>query len=143
MDFAIIKIIVAALLGGIIGLEREEMKKPAGLRTHMLVCMGACLFALSSTNFATDPARIASGIVTGIGFIGAGCIIARRDKIEGISTAASLWVTGAIGLSVGISTSIEEFILPSITALLVVFILQIGAFVKRRLRSSKNARKNL
>jgi len=134
MDLTILKIIIAILLGGIIGVEREEMKKPAGLRTHMLVSMGSCLFALTSASFSADPARIASGIVTGIGFIGAGCIIANKNKIEGISTAASLWVTGAIGLSVGISKEIYGFILPTIAAILVVIILHAGLCVKKHLR---------
>jgi putative Mg2+ transporter-C (MgtC) family protein len=134
MDLAILKIIVAALLGGIIGIEREEMRKPAGLRTHMLVCMGACLFTLTSTSFGADPARIAAGVVTGIGFIGAGCIIAHHDRVKGVSTAASLWVTAAIGLSIGISKEINGFALPVITAILVVFILHAGPFVKKHLR---------
>lgn len=130
MEIAIIKIVVATLLGGIIGIEREEMNKPAGLRTHMLVAMGACLFTLSSTTFSIDPARIAAGIVSGIGFIGAGCIIAHKDKVVGVSTAASLWVTAAIGLLVGIG----EYIIPIISVGIAVVILHIGPIVKKRLR---------
>jgi putative Mg2+ transporter-C (MgtC) family protein len=133
-EFTILQILTAAVLGGIIGIEREESKKPAGLRTHMLVSIGACLFTLSSTSFGMDPARIASGIVTGIGFLGAGCIIAHHDKVKGISTAASLWVTAAIGLLIGISTSSDGFIIPGFTALLTVFILHIGAIIKKYTR---------
>lgn len=125
--FQIIQIIIATLLGGIIGIEREEMKKPAGLRTHMLVSMGACLFVLSSKAFSIDPARIAAGIVTGIGFIGAGCIIAHGDKVVGVSTAASLWVTAGIGLLVGIG----EFIIPATATLITIFILHVGLLIKK------------
>lgn len=130
MEMAIIQIIVATLLGGIIGIEREEMNKPAGLRTHMLVAMGACLFTLSSTTFSIEPARIAAGVVTGIGFIGAGCIIAHKDKVEGVSTAASLWVTAAVGLLIGIG----NYILPATAAIITVIILHIGPMVKKHLR---------
>lgn len=95
-------LILASILGAIVGIEREITIKPAGLRTHMLVSLGSCLFTLISIGFDFDPARIASGIVAGIGFIGAGAIWAEKDKIRGITTASSLWVTAAIGLSVGV-----------------------------------------
>jgi len=127
ITFQIIQIIIATLLGGIVGIEREEMKKPAGLRTHMLVSMGACLFVLSSKAFSIDPARIAAGIVTGIGFIGAGCIIAHGDKVVGVSTAASLWVTAGIGLLVGTG----NFIIPAMATLTTVFILHVGLLTKK------------
>ena len=84
-------LILASVLGAIVGIEREVTFKPAGLRTHMLVCLGSCLFTIISVGFDFDPARIASGIVTGIGFIGAGAIWAEKDKIRGITTASSLW----------------------------------------------------
>jgi putative Mg2+ transporter-C (MgtC) family protein len=114
-------LILAAFLGAIVGIEREITIKPAGLRTHMLVSLGSCLFTIISIGFDFDPARIASGIVAGIGFIGAGAIWAEKDKIQGITTASSLWVTAAIGLSVGIGdyplaiivTGIVFFILSS------------------------------
>ena len=95
-------LILASVLGAIVGIEREITFKPAGLRTHMLVCLGSCLFTVISVGFDFDPARIASGIVAGIGFIGAGAIWAEKDKIRGITTASSLWVTAAIGLAVGV-----------------------------------------
>jgi putative Mg2+ transporter-C (MgtC) family protein len=88
---------LAVLLGGVIGIEREITHKPAGLRTHMLVCLGSCLFTIISVHeFNVDPAKLAAGIVTGIGFIGAGAIIAERERVVGITTAASLWVTAAL-----------------------------------------------
>ncbi|MEM0049804.1 MAG: MgtC/SapB family protein [Candidatus Bathyarchaeia archaeon] len=115
----IIRLILAVILGLVIGFERERAHKPAGLRTHMLVCLGSCLFTIVSLRFSLDPARIAAGIVAGIGFIGAGAIIAEREKIVGITTAASLWVTSAIGLALGIG----DYILAVIAAALTVLIL--------------------
>jgi len=101
-----------------VGLEREITHKPAGLRTHMLVSLGACLFTIVSMyDFGMDPARVAAGIVTGIGFIGAGTIIAEREKVVGVTTAASLWATAAIGLTVGVG---DYFL--SIVATVLVFI---------------------
>ncbi len=108
-------------LGALVGLEREMHRKPAGLRTHMLVSMGACLFTIVSIDqFAVDPARVASGIVTGIGFIGAGCVMASKVKVKGLTTAATLWVTAAVGLSIGAGLYIPAVI----TALLVFGVLQ-------------------
>ena len=116
----IFRLFLATLLGGIVGVEREVTRKPAGLRTHMLVSLGACLFTLVSVfDFLLDPARIASGIVAGIGFIGAGAIIAERGKILGVTTAASLWVTAAIGLSVGVG----DYLLSVLTAVIVFLVL--------------------
>jgi len=130
MEMAIIQLLIAVLLGGVIGIEREERNKPAGLRTHMLVSMGACLFTLSSATFSTEPTRIAAGVVTGIGFIGAGCIIAHKDKVEGVSTAASLWISAAVGLMV----ALESYIIPATATILTVIILHIGPVIKKYLR---------
>lgn len=111
-------LVLAAILGMMIGLEREKAHKPAGLRTHMLVCLGSCLFTLISMEFSLDPARIAAGIVTGIGFIGAGAILAEREKVVGITTAASLWVTAAIGLAVGSGNYLLAVVAAAITVLI-------------------------
>ncbi|MCH3980872.1 MAG: MgtC/SapB family protein [Prevotella sp.] len=108
----IIRIFIAALLGGAIGLEREYRAKEAGFRTHFLVALGSALFmvisqygfgeVLSSLNKASfDPSRIASQVVTGIGFIGTGTIIFQKHVLKGLTTAAGLWVTAAIGLTCG------------------------------------------
>ncbi len=97
----LLKLVISVCLGGLVGLERQIKRKPAGLRTHMLVSMGACLFTIVSLQFGADPARVASGIVTGIGFIGAGTIMGSKFHVKGITTAATLWVTAAIGLAVG------------------------------------------
>ena len=100
------KILLAASLGGLVGLEREVSQKPAGLRTNMLLCVGATVFTVISMDFAAfssvaDPGRIAAQIVTGIGFIGAGVIIQSRASVIGVTTAATLWVVTAIGMAVG------------------------------------------
>jgi len=100
---------LAFIFGGMIGWERERKHGTAGLRTHILVCVGSCLIMLVSLyifeiyqKLATvDPGRIAAGVVTGIGFIGAGTIIRNPEKILGLTTAASIWVSAAIGLAVG------------------------------------------
>lgn len=127
-----LSLLLAVLLGAIVGLEREAIHKPAGLRTHMLVSLGSCLFTIVSMAFSVDPARIAAGIVTGIGFIGAGTIWADRDRIQGITTAASLWVTAAIGLATGIG----DYPLAVITTL-IVFVILSSRCLLRRLGSLK------
>ncbi len=105
-DFVFVfRMLLAVLCGGLIGIEREIIRRPAGLRTHMLVCLGSCVFMIVSMKFNLDPARIAAGVVTGMGFIGAGTIIAEKEKnqeiVLGITTAASLWTTSSIGLLIG------------------------------------------
>jgi len=116
---AFFSLVLAVLLGALVGIEREMIHKPAGLRTHMLVCLGSCLFTIVSIGFSVDPARIAAGIVAGIGFIGAGTIWAEKDKVQGITTAASLWATAAIGIAVGIG----DYPLAIVVTLLVFAIL--------------------
>ncbi len=117
----VLRVVLAVLLGGLIGFEREITHRPAGLRTHMLVSLGAAMFAIVSIGFGEDPARIAAGIVTGIGFLGAGSIIAFRGHVQGITTAATLWVVASIGLGVGVG----EYVLSVIGAVLVFLILQV------------------
>ena len=100
------RVAVAALLGALLGWERERAGKAAGLRTHMLVALGAALFVLFPAEAGMDIAdlsRVIQGVATGIGFIGAGTILKRAEaeQIEGLTTAASIWLTGAIGMSVG------------------------------------------
>ena len=107
----ILRLALATLLGAIIGFEREYHAKEAGIRTHLLVALGACLFMILSVygfdfmldrdHVSFDPSRIASQVVTGIGFIGAGTIILQKQMVRGLTTAAGLWVTAAIGLACG------------------------------------------
>ena len=101
---AVLRVLLTMLLSGLIGAEREAHERPAGLRTHVLVGVGACLFMLLSlamSELGGDPGRIAAQVVTGIGFIGAGTIWLRGDVIRGLTTAASIWATAAIGMLVG------------------------------------------
>ena len=120
-------LLLAVALGAVVGVEREKLHKPAGLRTHMLVSLGACLFAMMSTSFGAQPAQVAGGIVAGIGFIGAGTIWAEKDKVQGITTAASLWATAAIGLTVGVG----DYPLAVVVTALVVVILVLNIALKR------------
>lgn len=91
----------ATLLGALIGWERERHGTDAGLRTHMSVALGACLFSLISSHIpGADPSRIASQVVVGIGFIGAGVILHQRGQVAGLTTAAALWATAAMGMAV-------------------------------------------
>jgi putative Mg2+ transporter-C (MgtC) family protein len=98
----VLKIALAFLAGGIIGIEREYLNKAAGLRTLILICLGSCLFTIFSILIADNSRdRIASNIVTGIGFLGAGVIFKEDNRVKGLTTAASIWVTAAIGMGIG------------------------------------------
>ena len=105
----VIRLLYAAVLGGIVGIEREVHEKAAGFRTHILVCIGSCVIMLTSMHIFdiyngiadVDPGRIAAQVVSGIGFLGAGTIIRSRVSIVGLTTAASLWSIAGVGLAVG------------------------------------------
>ena len=122
----ILRLALATLLGAIIGFEREYHAKEAGIRTHLLVALGACLFMILSVygfdfmldrdHVSFDPSRIASQVVTGIGFIGAGTIILQKQMVRGLTTAAGLWVTAAIGLACGNGM----FIVAAVTTVIVL-----------------------
>lgn len=104
----VLRIVAAFLLGGILGLERGLKQRPAGLRTHMLVCVGACMIMLTNQYIyqvfgAGDPVRMGAQVVSGIGFLGAGTImVTKHSQIRGLTTAAGLWATAAVGLAAGI-----------------------------------------
>lgn len=101
-----VRLLIALLLGGLVGWQREAAVKPAGFRTHILVCVGAALFTLISRygffESGADPSRVASNIVVGIGFLGAGTIWRTGGSVQGLTTAASLWTVAAIGMAAGI-----------------------------------------
>lgn len=138
------RLLLAVLLGGLVGLEREQNNHAAGLRTHILVCLGAALIMLLSMygfnafvyepQVRIDPARLAANVITGIGFLGAGTIVFNGSSISGLTTAASLWVVAAIGLSIG-----AGFYYPSIIGTLMVLMsLYILNIVEKRwIRSRK------
>lgn len=125
------RMLLAAALGGVVGLEREWSGKPAGFRTNLLICVGAALLtelsltiaAEAGTSTAADPARIAAQIVSGIGFLGAGTIIQSRGSVVGLTTAATLWVVAAVGMAVGAHAYIEAI---GTTILVMVVLLLLG-----------------
>ncbi|MFH0817547.1 MAG: MgtC/SapB family protein [Candidatus Micrarchaeota archaeon] len=100
----VLRLLEASFLGGIIGYEREKYNKPAGLRTHMLVCLGTAMLIVYSENSFPTPdswARVAAGAITGIGFLGAGTIMQSNKKVSGLTTAATVWTVAIIGMAVG------------------------------------------
>jgi putative Mg2+ transporter-C (MgtC) family protein len=106
LTFSIIyRLLLAAVLGGIVGLERQLHQKPAGLRTNMFICLGSALFTLLSdelaNRFGGDHARVAAQLIPGIGFIGAGAIIRERGSVVGLTTAATIFVVASVGMAVG------------------------------------------
>ena len=120
-----LRLLEALVLGALIGYERERAGKPAGVRTHGMVALGAALFTVTAlTGFgpSSDPARVAAQVVSGIGFLGAGAILQQRGSVHGLTTAASLWVTAAIGVAVGVGM----FVMSLETAVLVFLLLRFG-----------------
>lgn len=126
-----LRLLTSVVLGGLIGLEREIQRRVAGLRTHILVCLGSALIMLTSIYIFDiykaignlDPGRIAAGVVTGIGFIGAGAIMRDSEGVKGLTTAASIWVVSAIGLCVGCGFLYAGYV-TTILVLMVLFILR-------------------
>lgn len=103
----IVRLLAAVILGAVIGLQRERSGKPAGVRTHMLVALGAAVFVLGPIEFGMNSdsvSRVIQGLVTGIGFLGAGAILKLREQreVEGLTTAAGVWMTAAVGVAVGL-----------------------------------------
>jgi putative Mg2+ transporter-C (MgtC) family protein len=135
------QILLAAILGMAIGAEREHRHRSAGLRTYTLVAIGSCLFTILSiygfsngVHAAYDPSRIASQIVVGIGFIGAGMIILRENKVEGLTTAAGIWTTAGIGMAVGLGF----YFVAIFSTVLILGVLLALTFIKEKLSDDKN-----
>ncbi|VBB05445.1 mgtc/sapb protein signature [Lucifera butyrica] len=126
----VLRLVLACLLGGIVGYERQAKHKAAGLRTHILVCLGSCLIMFLSISIwkttigltKADPERLAAQVVSGIGFLGAGSILTQKRFITGLTTAASLWVVAGIGLAVG-SGSFVSAVATTVLAFLTLRIL--------------------
>lgn len=134
-----IKLLVAMLCGGAIGMERELSRKSAGLRTNVLICMGAALFMITSRRISggapfTDPARLVAQVVAGVGFIGAGVILQSRGSVTGLTTAATIFVVTAVGIAIGESM----FSAALLTTILIIFVLvllrRVEAIILRRRR---------
>lgn len=131
----VLKILVSAGLGLMLGYEREVHKRPAGLRTHSLVCLGATLFTVISISFTgsnVDASRIAAGVVTGLGFIGGGVIFKSEERVLGLTTAAELWVVGAIGLAVGIGYYLAAFVTTAIVLFILVPLKHVAEETRRK-----------
>ena len=120
----VLRLILAVVLGAIIGFEREQAGKPAGFRTHLLVCAGSAIFTLVSIygfGEGSDPSRVAAGVVAGIGFLGAGTILRTREGLlVGLTTAAGIWAVAAIGLAAGAGM----YILAAVAALIMLLVLR-------------------
>jgi putative Mg2+ transporter-C (MgtC) family protein len=129
----VLRLLVAALLGGVLGYERERQGKAAGVRTHMLVAMGAALFVLvpqQAGASAADIARVMQGLVAGIGFLGAGAIVKGRgeENVQGLTTAAGIWMTAAIGVAAGLGREATALL----STLLALLVLAVVPHVVRR-----------
>ena len=126
----LLRLVLAIVFGGLIGLEREIVHRPAGVRTHMLVSLGSALFvliALESIPAGID--KIIAGIATGIGFLGAGTIFKAKDEVHGLTTAASVWAVAAVGLAIGLG----YYLMTIIAVILILIVLQLNKieFFKR------------
>lgn len=133
----VIRLLISALLGGLIGMEREVRNRPAGLRTHILVSVGSTLIMLVSVDgfrslgdgtISGDPARLAAQVISGIGFLGAGTIMRTGNCIKGLTTAASLWVCAGIGLAIGVGYYLGAIVTVGIV---LIVLKKLGIFEKR------------
>ena len=125
-----VRLLVALILGAVVGLERERQERAAGLRTVTMVSLGSCLFTIvGAYGFPnTDPSRVAAQIVTGIGFLGAGTIFLRKDLVRGLTTAATIWAVAAIGMAAGTS----QYIVALFTTLLILSVLMVLKPIEKR-----------
>ena len=118
-----LRLVLAVLFGGLIGLEREVVHRPAGLRTHMLVSLGSALFILLALEeFSSEVPRIIAGVATGIGFLGAGTIFKAKSEVHGLTTAASVWTIAAVGVAVGLG----YYLMSIIVVVLVLIVLELN-----------------
>ncbi|MBI3035590.1 MgtC/SapB family protein [Candidatus Woesearchaeota archaeon] len=126
----LLRLVFSVAAGGLIGLEREVVHKPAGVRTHMLVCLGSALFVLVTIEtLPNEAARIIAGIATGIGFLGAGTIFKAKNDVHGLTTAASIWAVSAVGLAIGFGYYLMTIIV--VILILIVLHLNKSEFFKR------------
>ncbi len=132
----IIRLAVSVFIGGLIGIEREFEHKPAGLRTIILVCLGSTIFMLIGIELGgADLARITAGVITGIGFLGAGAIIRAKGEVYGMTTAATIWLASGLGLAVGAG----YYFLATLATLSVLIILRILGFIEIKLPKRKRS----
>ncbi|MBR9699833.1 MgtC/SapB family protein [Candidatus Woesearchaeota archaeon] len=125
----VFKLLLSWILGTLVGMEREQAHKPVGIRTLSLVALGSTFVTIVALkSFPGDIARVLSGLITGIGFLGAGAVIAKGKDIMGLTTAASIWAMAIVGIGIGMG----EFLLSSIFAALIYFILIEGKITKKK-----------
>jgi len=132
-----LRLLLAAALGGAIGLEREYRHKPAGLRTNMLIALGSALFSVMSIDLgaaAGSPDRIAAQVVTGIGFLGAGAILRSGENVHGLTTAATIWVNAAVGMAAGLGAYAVASVAAAITLVVLAFLPVMERLFERRER---------
>ena len=133
------RLILAAVFGAIFGLEREVRQKSAGLRTNILIAVGAAVFTMMSIEMAVgtgaDPSRIASQIVTGVGFLGAGAIMRTRVGVQGLTTAATVWVNAAVGVAAGGGRYHLALIASAVTIVVLLLLAPLERIIERRLAS--------
>ena len=133
-----LRLLVAALLGGLLGFEREQRGKSAGIKTHMLVCIGAALFVLipqqAGVIAEADLSRIMQGIISGIGFLGAGAILKGDNEkdLKGLTTAAGIWLTAAIGVAAGLGRESSAILCTLLALLVLVIIPKIATLIDRK-----------
>lgn len=137
----VVPMLLSTVLGTIVGWERQMGRKPAGLRTHVLVCLGSTMFCLTTTHAmaayggnGVDATRIIHGVVTGVGFLGAGSILRREGFVHGLTTAASVWMVAAIGVAVGVFA----YALAVTGTILALIVLEGYRWVERFLSSEAN-----
>jgi len=133
----VLRLILSAIIGGAIGIEREASNRPAGFRTHILVSVGSTLIMLVSAygmGESADPGRIAAQVVSGIGFLGAGAIMRSGANIKGLTTAATLWVVAGIGLAVGSGAYLAAFVTTLIVYISLVYLFKIENAVSHKKR---------
>ena len=119
----LLRLVLAVIAGGLIGLEREVVHKPAGIGTHMLVSLGSALFVLVTIEtLPNEAARIIAGIATGVGFLGAGTIFRSKSEVHGLTTAASIWAVSAVGLAIGFG----HYLMTIIAVVLILIVLQLN-----------------
>ncbi len=142
LQTAIVRLTCALVLGGLVGLERERGERAAGIRTHALVALGSCLIMIvSAFGFADilgtrsvvlDPSRIAAQVVSGIGFLGAGTILLRKEMVKGLTTAAAIWVVAAVGLACGSGLLMEAAAVTILTTVVLIALRPVRTFLHRK-----------
>jgi putative Mg2+ transporter-C (MgtC) family protein len=141
----LIAMLVSTVLGTLVGFERQMGRKPAGMRTHTLVCLGSTMFVLVTRHAVADiggpnldPTRIIHGVITGVGFLGAGSILRQEGYVHGLTTAASVWMVAAIGVAVGV----HAYTLAVVGTLLALLVLEVFRWVERFLATDSEGSGN-